>query len=78
MSTTSTITEIDIMADVIGPDAGDLSLEVARSVLRWKFTDRAVSRMTELADRNSADLSHHVCIRTHRGTQAQILGRWQH
>ena len=53
MSTTSTITEIDIMADVIGPDEGDLSPEVARSVLRWKFTDRAARRMTELSDRNN-------------------------
>ncbi|MCY2996403.1 MAG: hypothetical protein NTY19_52430 [Planctomycetota bacterium] len=41
------------MADVIGPDEGDLSPEVARSVLRWKFTDPTVARMTELSDRNS-------------------------
>ena len=53
MSQTSTITEVDIMADVIGPEHGDLPPEVARSILRWKFTDRAAARMTKLADRNS-------------------------
>lgn len=47
------ITEVDIMADVIGPEHGDFSPEVAKSILRWKFTDRAAARMTELADRNS-------------------------
>ena len=48
-----TITESEILADVIAPDAGDLTPEVARSVLKWKFTDRAVERMNELADRNN-------------------------
>lgn len=53
MADTPTITESDILADVIAPDQGDLTPEVARSVLRWKFDDRAVSRMNELADRNN-------------------------
>ena len=53
MSEPSTITEVDILADVIAPDRGDLPPEVARSVLLWKFTDRAVTRMNELADRNN-------------------------
>ena len=53
MSQTSTITEVDILADVIAPERGDLSPEVAASILNWKFTDRAAARMTELTDRNS-------------------------
>jgi hypothetical protein len=53
MSQTSTITEADIMADVIRPEHGDFTPEVATSILRWKFTDGAAARMTELADRNS-------------------------
>jgi hypothetical protein len=53
MSDSSTITEADILADVLEAEGGDLSPEVARSVLRWQFTDRAKSRMTKLADRNN-------------------------
>jgi hypothetical protein len=49
----SAITETDILADVIPPDQGDLNADVARSFLSWKFTDRAVARMNELAERNS-------------------------
>ncbi|HJT34005.1 MAG TPA: hypothetical protein VJ783_18310 [Pirellulales bacterium] len=30
-----------------------MTAEVAQSVLRWKFTDRAVARMNILADRNN-------------------------
>ena len=52
MSQTNPITEVDIMADVIAPDRGDFSPEVATAVLSWKFTDRATARMTELANRN--------------------------
>ena len=47
-----TITESDILADVIAPGQGDLTPEVAESVLRWKFTGRAVSPMSRLAKRN--------------------------
>lgn len=53
MGETPTITESEILADVIVPDRGDLTAEVAQSVLRWKFTDRAVARMNDLADRNN-------------------------
>lgn len=53
MSETSTITEVDIMSDVIAPERGDLPPDVAASILGWKFTDRATARMTELADRNN-------------------------
>jgi hypothetical protein len=53
MSTASTVTEVDIMSDVIAPGRGDLSPEVAKSVLDWRFTDLAVARMSDLAERNS-------------------------
>lgn len=49
----STLTDSDILAEVIAADVGDLSPDVARSLLRWRFTDRAVARMSELADRNN-------------------------
>ena len=54
MKETSTITESDILADVIAPDRGDLTAEVAQSVLRWKFTEGALARMNDLADRNNS------------------------
>ncbi len=52
MEETQTITEAGILADVIAPDRGDLSPEVAHSLLRWKFTNRAAARMNQLAERN--------------------------
>ena len=52
MSETPTISEFEILADVIAPDQGDLTPDVARSLLRWKFTERALAHMNELADRN--------------------------
>lgn len=48
-----TITESDILADIIAPNQGDLTPEVAQSVLRWKFTEGALARMNDLAGRNS-------------------------
>lgn len=53
MGEITTITESEILADVIAPDQGDLAAEVAQSVLRWKFTDRAIAHMNDLADRNN-------------------------
>lgn len=53
MSETPTITELDILADVMSADEGDMTPEVARSVLNWKFSSRTISRMNELADRNN-------------------------
>lgn len=52
MATTS-ITEADILADVIGFGDGNLSPDVARSFLQWKFTERAVQHIKTLADRNN-------------------------
>ena len=53
MAKSSTITESEILEDVISPEQGGLSAEVAESMLGWKFTRRAVSRMNQLADRNN-------------------------
>jgi hypothetical protein len=52
MPKAATMSELDILADVISPDRGDLSAEVAESVLRWKFSDRAIARMNKLARKN--------------------------
>jgi hypothetical protein len=52
MTSATAVTEVDIISDVITPDRGDLPPEVAQSVLAWKFTQRAVTRMDELAERN--------------------------
>ena len=53
MSEATTITEADILKDIIAPDHGDMTREVAQSVLQWKFTERAAARMSDLADRNN-------------------------
>ena len=52
MSATIAITESDILADILAADEGDLSLEAARSILRWKFSSRSVKRINQLARRN--------------------------
>jgi hypothetical protein len=48
----ATVTETDILADVLSSDKGDLTPDVARSVLRWKFSRRATSHINRLARRN--------------------------
>ncbi len=53
MAHLSTITEADILRDVIGAADGDWSPEVAQSMLCWKFTEDATARMNDLAARNS-------------------------
>jgi hypothetical protein len=45
-------TELDILAEVVDPEFGELSPESARALLRLRFTARAVKRMDALADRN--------------------------
>jgi hypothetical protein len=52
MSESSTVTESDIFAEVIPSAEEGLAPEVARSLLQWRFTERAVQRMNELAERN--------------------------
>ena len=53
MAQMPTISEADILRDVIEGEEGDSSPEVAQSMLRWKFTPRASARMTDLASRNN-------------------------
>lgn len=53
MSTTNSISETDILSDVIAPDQGNLPPDVARSLLEWKFSESACARMRELADRKN-------------------------
>ena len=52
MSTDALMTEADILADVVAAGEGDLAPEVARSILRWKFSKSSVSQMNRLAQRN--------------------------
>lgn len=52
MPTETHLTEADILADVVAASDGDLTPEVARSILRWKFSKSSVSQMNRLAQRN--------------------------
>jgi hypothetical protein len=52
MSQSPTITEFEILSDVISPKRTDLSPEVARSILGWKFSAKAIAKMNRLARRN--------------------------
>ncbi|GEM_PF-1283476 len=52
MPTDTLLTEADILAEVVAAGEGDLTPEVARSILRWKFPRRSVSQMNRLAQRN--------------------------
>jgi hypothetical protein len=53
MSQVPTITEFEILSDVISPRRADLPRDVARSMLGWKFSAKSVARMNKLAARNS-------------------------
>ncbi|MCC7423895.1 MAG: hypothetical protein IT428_26830 [Planctomycetaceae bacterium] len=52
MATAPTFSESEILADVLAPDRGDLTPDVARTMLRWRFSDVAIKRMNDLAARN--------------------------
>ena len=52
MKTNTTISETDILAEVVGADAGDLPPDVARAILKWKFSTRSLRRMSQLAEKN--------------------------
>ena len=57
MSTTSaSISDLDILTDVISPDQPDLSPESAQALLSLKFRPRAVERLNELAEKNRKGL----------------------
>ena len=49
----STVTEADILTEVVAPGSPDLSPEAARSILALQFKPSAIQRMNELADKNN-------------------------
>jgi len=53
MASTSTITEADILSEVISPDRAGISPEFARSILELRFSDRANDRIRQLLDKNN-------------------------
>ena len=54
MPVTSIITESEILSEVLAAQNGDLSPDVAKSLLRWKFSVRTRTRITRLAERNQS------------------------
>ena len=50
----TTLTEAEILADVLSPDQSDLPTAVAEAVLLWKFNQRATAHINELARRNQS------------------------
>lgn len=54
MSEASTISEIDILTDVINSGTEKVPPELARMILEWKFSDRAIAHMNRLAEKNAA------------------------
>lgn len=53
-SSSHTLTEADILAEVVAPDRPTLSEEFARAVLSVQFNDRATNRIRELLQKNNA------------------------
>ena len=53
MATTPTITEADILSQVIAPGQPGLSPDSARSILELRFSDAAKDRMRDLMNRNN-------------------------
>jgi hypothetical protein len=53
MPSTSAITEADILSKVVSPDRPGISLELARSILELRFSDRADKRIRQLLGKNN-------------------------
>ena len=49
------ISEADILSEVVAPDQPGLPPDAARSLLELRFSDKANSRMDELAEKNRQD-----------------------
>jgi hypothetical protein len=49
----SPVTDAEILAEVIGPDRPDMPPDVARSFLKFQFSEVQKERMRELADLNN-------------------------
>lgn len=52
MSTSFALSESEILADVLSADEGDFSPETARSILRWRFSEKATAEIQRLSLRN--------------------------
>jgi hypothetical protein len=52
MRTTKSISDSDILAEILAADGGELAPDVAATVLRWKFSKRSAQRITQLAQQN--------------------------
>jgi len=57
MSVESTISEADILEQVIAPDSPGFTPEVAQSLLKLRFGDEAQDRMRVLMDKNNKGAS---------------------
>jgi hypothetical protein len=53
-SPSSTLTEADILSDVVAPDEPTLSQEFARAVLAVRFNDNATGRIREFLQKKNA------------------------
>lgn len=53
MGISTTISEADILDELIGPDDPTFPAEAAKAILELKFSDRAKERMRELLDGNN-------------------------
>jgi hypothetical protein len=51
----STLTEADILSEVVAPDQSSFPPAVAQTILELRFTERAIQRMNELAEKNRRD-----------------------
>jgi hypothetical protein len=53
-SASSTLTEADILSEVVAPNEPTLSQELAHAILSVRFSDRATDRIRELLQKNNA------------------------
>lgn len=53
MGNTTTITEADILSEVVAPDRAGISPEFARAILELQFTDKAQKQIRKLLDKNN-------------------------
>ena len=53
MSASSTVTEADILAQIIAPDKPGLDPDSARAILRLEFNNHARERIRQLLDANN-------------------------
>ena len=69
MSDVATLTEADILKEVVGQEEPWLSEEAAVSILGLRFSDRALNQMRDLIDRNNQGLI--------TDQEQDVLGRFQ-